>query len=117
MPRVTLLDPYGMNWQIATMNEATLRSWFDEWLPRQWPDALLGSGLPDPRIIVYPLWTEMKPNGIPGDPDWLTDSRVTGQPFRIPWDPALAIGTMKAMRAELEQKIADADARGERFIP
>lgn len=116
MPWVTLLDGYGNNWRIATMNEATLQAWFGEWLHRVWNPALTFGGQPEPQVIVYPLWDATAPDGKPAAPDWLSDSRVISEPFVIPRDPAQVLPALKAKRAELEQKIADADARGERFI-
>lgn len=86
MPRVELMSPNGYCWSISTRNvETTLRAWFDEVLP--WTFIEGRPGIDDfdilwPRINVWPMFAWKY--GPPGDPDWLTDSRVLGRPIDLP---------------------------------
>lgn len=98
MPRVRLLDPWGMCYEIATQREDTLRAWFQEMLPIV--NADMGKpDIPPARIIVDPMW-------VGADPDWLTDSRVLG---RLHEFPALngddGIFELKRLRDELGKEL------------
>ena len=81
MPRICLMDPAGMCWEISTrQTETLLRAWFDEVLPFAF--AAGRPGIDDfdvlwPRVLISPMWAwKMGPLT---DPDWLTDSRVLGR--------------------------------------
>src|SRR5580698_8113362 len=80
MPRVKLIDPAGVCFEIDTrQTETLLKAWFDEILPQCW---IAGRpGVDDfeviwPRVNVWPMWDDK--TGLT-DPDWLTDSRVLGR--------------------------------------
>ena len=80
MPRVRLIDPVGMCYEIDTrQTETLLRAWLDEILPHAWIAGRPGIDDFDviwPRVSVWPMWDG--PDGLT-DPDWLTDSRVLGR--------------------------------------
>jgi len=80
MPRIRLMDPTGLCWDISTRRPGTLEQWFDEVLP--WTFI---TGRPDvddfevlwPRIDVRPMWAWGQA-GRGADPDWSADSRAFG---------------------------------------
>jgi hypothetical protein len=77
MPRILVLDACGVAYRIDTLSEQRLKGWFNEWLPKLWPD---GDPRMAPRINVQPLFRGRDGTG---DPDWLCDTRVMGrdEPF------------------------------------
>lgn len=102
MPRVTLQDPWGMNYRIDTMRTETLRAWFDEILPIV--NYSLGErDVPPATIWVYPMFEGPEPHA----PDWLADTRVIGQvepfPARNGIDGMLE---MASLRIKLEHELA-----------
>jgi hypothetical protein len=100
MPRITLLDPCGQAYRIDTLDTGQLRDWFDEWLPRLWPD---GDERMTPRIHVSPLFAG---NYGTTDPDWLCDTRVIGDhyPFAA-HDGAEAIEVLLELRRGLDAQL------------
>jgi hypothetical protein len=95
MPRVTLRDPFGMTFQISTMNDDLLQRWFDEWLPRLFP-ANMPQELGDPLVEVWPL-THADGRSL----DWAAKSQHMG-PFTIPRNPAKALAVIEERRQWIE---------------
>ena len=109
MPRVRLIDPVGMCYEICTrQTETLLRAWFDEVLPHAWVAGR--PGIDDfeviwPRVNVWPMWA-WRP-GMPSDPDWLTDSRVLGRLIELPAkDGQTGLTELLRIRRELERELA-----------
>lgn len=81
MPRVKLMDPWGMPFTIDTMNRDLLRQWFDEHLP------VVNADIDTPDVGPAQIWVSpmFKPElGRVGEPDWLADSRVISQWYPFP---------------------------------
>jgi hypothetical protein len=106
VPRVELHGVCGNMLRIDTTSRELLQAWFDEWLPLLYPDPRLG----DPVIqCVYPL------QAADGAWDWPGDTRFTGQPFRIPRDPAKALAALDTQREWIEDRMRD--ERGAAWLP
>ena len=108
MPRVRLVSPDGLNWDIATrQTETLLRAWFDEILPYAFIEGRVG--IDDfemlwSKICVWPMWAWKL--GPPSDPDWLTDSRVLGRfvDFRAT-NGDEGLRDLRRIRSELESEL------------
>jgi hypothetical protein len=108
MPRIQLVDPNGMSYQIATrQTETLLRAWFDEVLPYAYAPGR--PGIDDfeiiwPRVNIWPMWAWGHPP--PADPDWLTDSRVLGRLIDFPArDGETGLYELLRIRQELEREL------------
>lgn len=84
MPRIRLIDPWGLGYDISTMEPATLRAWFGEILPRV--NASLGErNVPPAQISIQPMWNERPRRGPdPQTADWFVDARVLGRLHPFP---------------------------------
>lgn len=109
MPRVRLIDPAGMCYEICTrQTETLLRTWFDEVLP--WTYVTGRPGIDDfeiiwPRIQVWPMWAWKY--GTPSDPDWLCDSRAFGRYIELPAkEGKTALVELLRIKRELEEELA-----------
>lgn len=84
MPRIMLIDPFGMNVQCHTrQTETILKAWFDEILPGMACEGRPGIDDFDmlwPRINVHPMFADTSCH----DPDWLCDSHVIGRYEEFP---------------------------------
>lgn len=109
MPRVRLMDPFGMCYEIATRQaETLLRAWFDEILP--WTYVTGRPGIDDfdiiwPQVHLWPMWAWK--HGTPSDPDWLCDNRMLGRMIELPAkDGSTALAELLRIRRELEKELA-----------
>lgn len=107
MPRVRLIDPWGLNYEIATRRtESTLLAWFDEILPIV-NHAIREPDVPPARINVWPMFNSRGTN-----PDWLCDSRATSGIYLFPPLTGLdGICELIDLRHRLEQALAKPTAR------
>ena len=82
MPRVRIMDPFGMCYEIATRSPGLLSRWFDEVLPHTFVTGRPGVDDFDilwPKAVIYPMWSWTPGPAGPHDPDWSCDSRAVGQ--------------------------------------
>ena len=105
MPRIALIDPWGLRYDIATrQTETLLKAWFDELLPLH----CKGRPVDDfdvvwPTVIIWPMWAGPMRNS---DPDWLTDNRVLGRVHPFPAKDGLsALAALLRIRRELEHEL------------
>lgn len=109
MPRVRLMDPMGMCWEIDTRQMRTLRTWFDEVLPYAFVSGRPGIDDFDviwPKVSVWPMWAWKR--GAPTDPDWLCDSRVLGGLHELrAKNGDEGVAELARIRAELEKELVD----------
>ena len=111
MPRIQIMDPFGMCFTICTrQTETLLRAWFDEVLPHL--NCPGRPGIDDfevlwPKVNVWPMWAWKK--GQPSDPDWLCDSRVLGRRMELrARNGEEGLAELLRIRGDLERELAGA---------
>jgi hypothetical protein len=115
MPRIELIDPFGMTFRCDTRQaETLLRAWFDEHLPYMYLTGRPGIDSFEtlwPKVLVWPMWATPM-GGPPTDPDWLCDSRVLGRAYELHarnGDEGLA--ELLRIRRELEDDLKEMGVR------
>jgi hypothetical protein len=95
MPRVALIDVYGMEYRCDTRDPDRLKAWLAEWLPRlAHPDC-------PTQMTVWPL---------PNDDDtwdWPTGPVNVFRRFPVPSDPLQAYIAMEVERRRLQRELAE----------
>lgn len=108
MPRIRVMDPTGLSYEIDTRSRELLSRWFDEVLPHAFIDGRPGVDDFDvlwPRVQISPMWAWKA--GTPVDPDWSCDSRALGRLVELrAAHGEQGLAELDRIRQEIEQELA-----------